>query len=137
MDATLRGQLAALGAWSDRLADPTFAVGAWAGGDRQADGSISMPWYELSPEAEAFRRDIVANGWIEAFEWMAWLKTPDGRHLRDEPAAIEAAGPDDLRRLLTAIIRSERFSDGSIAGAHESGLLGRICRRAGVLAGRP
>ena len=35
--------------------------------------------------------------------------------------------------LLTAIIRSDRFTEGSIAGAFESGLLARIARRAASL----
>jgi uncharacterized protein DUF6508 len=40
---------------------------------------------------------------------------------------------DQLAWLLTAIIRSDRFVEGSIAGAFESGLLARIARRAAVL----
>jgi hypothetical protein len=134
VDEAQRRQLIALGAWADRLADPEFELGSWAGGERQPDGAISMPWFELSPEALAFLRDVGANGWIEPFDWMAWLQSPAGRHLREAPGAIEAAGPDDLRRMLTAIVRSERFTDGSIEGAHGSGLLVRICRRAGDLA---
>jgi hypothetical protein len=35
--------------------------------------------------------------------------------------------------LLTAIVRSDRFVEGSIEGAFESGLLAAICRRAAVL----
>jgi hypothetical protein len=47
------------------------------------------------------------------------------------PGAI--ATPDQLTELLTAIIRSDRFVEGSIAGAFDSGLLGRIACRAAVL----
>jgi hypothetical protein len=42
-----------------------------------------------------------------------------------------------LRHLLTAIIRSDRFNEGSLAGAFESGLVLAICRRAVALASEP
>ena len=67
------------------------------------------------------------------FDWGSWLQTPEGAALWDDPAALAAATPDQLEMLLTAIIRSDRFVEGSIAGAFESGLLVRIARRAGVL----
>ena len=46
---------------------------------------------------------------------------------------MRTATADDLARLLTAIVRSDRFSEGSINGAFESGLLARIARRAATL----
>jgi hypothetical protein len=75
------------------------------------------------------------SGWSRPFDWMAWLKTPRGEELR-EPAAVATAAPEELANLLTAIVRSERFSEGSLEGAHESGLLLAIARRAsGLLSG--
>ena len=134
MRPALRAQLAALGAWADRLEGSEFRIGTWEGGEADANGVISMPWFRLSDDAEAFTSDVAGHGWIQVFDWMRWLQTPEARRLLDEPGVLEAAGPEDLRRLLTSIIRSERFGDGNIAGAHESGLLARICRRAEVLA---
>jgi len=46
---------------------------------------------------------------------------------------VAAATPEQLAMLLTAIVRSDRFVEGSIAGAFESGLLVAICRRAATL----
>jgi len=39
--------------------------------------------------------------------------------------------------LLTTIIRGDRFSEGELAGAYESGMLRAIVRRAAELAGAP
>jgi hypothetical protein len=64
---------------------------------------------------------------------MTWLRTGEGRALRDRPEALDTASPDDLARLLTAIVRSDRFVEGSMVGAFESGLLASIARRAVVL----
>ena len=63
----------------------------------------------------------------------AWLETPRGRALAWDRDALATATPDELRKLLTAIVRSDRFTEGSFAGAYESGLLLAIARRAAKL----
>lgn len=70
---------------------------------------------------------------IDGFDWRTWLAGPAGARLRDDRAALAEATPEDLARLLTAIVRSDRFVEGSIAGAFESGLLTAIARRAARL----
>jgi Family of unknown function (DUF6508) len=71
---------------------------------------------------------------IAGFEWQPWLASGPGARLRDDRAAVSEATADDLAKLLTAIIRSDRFVEGSLAGAFESGLLAAIASRARVLA---
>lgn len=101
---------------------------------RPRDGVQSLGYFVFGPVGEAFLAAVRGNGWVvTGFAWPAWLETDEGRALRDRPDAVAAAGPDDLARLVTAIIRSDRFVEGSIAGAFESGLLARIARRAAVL----
>jgi hypothetical protein len=98
------------------------------------DGVQSLGWFEFGPTAEAWRTALAKGEWIVVgFEWPAWLAGDEGRSLRDDPAAIANATPDQIARLLTAIVRSDRFVEGSIAGAFESGLLARISRRASAL----
>ncbi len=98
------------------------------------DGVGSLGWYELGPAGKAFRDAVARGAWLQAgFDWPAWMQTEEGRALRDRADAMETATPDQLARLLTAIVRSDRFTEGSIAGAFESGLLLRIARRARVL----
>lgn len=97
-------------------------------------GVGSLGYYVFGPAGKAFLEAVRRGGWITAgFDWGAWLQSDEGRALRDRPEALAAAAPEQLARLLTAIVRSDRFVEGSIAGAFESGLLGRIARRADVL----
>jgi hypothetical protein len=94
----------------------------------------SLPYSSFGPTAAAFTDAVARGGWvIVGFDWMTWMATEEGGALRDRPEALESATPDQLARLLTAIIRSDRFVEGSIAGAFESGLLARIARRAAAL----
>jgi hypothetical protein len=126
----LRARLRALAALVPTLEAPDADFGHWVQPPAR-DGVLTMGWYEFGPAGEAFR--AAAAGWIVVFDWGTWLQTPEGAALR-EPEAVASATPDQLSKLLTAIVRSERFTDGSIAGAFESGLLLAICRRAAVLA---
>ncbi len=87
------------------------------------DGVHSLGWFELGPTAEAWRAAVGAGGWmVTGFDWQAWM-AGDGRLLRDDPGALDAATAEQLGWLITAIVRSDRFTEGSLAGAFESGLL--------------
>jgi hypothetical protein len=98
------------------------------------DGVESLGWFEFGPAAEAWRAAVAAASWVVAgFDWRTWLAGAEGRVLRDDPKAVETATPDQLAWLLTAIVRSDRFVEGSIVGAFESGLLVAISRRAAAL----
>ena len=73
--------------------------------------------------------------WVNLrFDWGAWMNSLQALRLRDDPAALESATPDQLQNLLTVVIRQDRFVEGALATGFESGLLVRILRRAAVLA---
>ena len=69
---------------------------------------------------------------VMGFDRMAWLRTPEGSALQSA-GAIERASSTDLARLVTAIVRGDRFVEGNIVGAFESGVLAAISRRAALL----
>jgi hypothetical protein len=119
----------------EALEAPDASFGEWRGGEIDPDGAMQMPWFEYSPLADAYRRAVSGGGFIlPNFDWMAWLGTTEAQELRDEPRRVERASLIELARLLTAIHRGDRFMEGNIAGAFESGLVVRIVRRVGTLA---
>jgi hypothetical protein len=118
---------------------PTFEAANFTFGDWQPSwtddlGVIHLGWYRFSPAAEAFLADVRSGGWVQPFDWMAWLETSRGKALFTDPAAIADASVDELQQLVTALVRSERFGDGTLASAYESGVLTAILRRASELA---
>jgi hypothetical protein len=133
-DLTDVTRLRRLAAQLPKLESPEFTFGEWVEAWTDAEGVIHMPWYRLSPQAEAFLAALGEGGWVTPFDWMRWIAGPEGKALSSGPAAVATASEDDLGRLLTAIVRSDRFNEGSLAGAWESGMLTAIVRRAGVLA---
>ena len=117
-------------AWDElwRAAEDVAHVAAparWEGG-QIVDGVTHMPYPVYEPAVDRLMAALAAStGGIIVFRWMDWdgigrYRTPDT--VRDAPIA-------DVPRLVTAIIRSERFSDGSIEGAVESGLVTAIVDR--------
>ncbi len=97
------------------------------------DGVHSLGYFVFGPTASAFRAAVAQGDWIVVgFDWRSWMQS-EGRTLRDDPDKLAVATPEQLAWLLTAIVRSDRFVEGSIEGAFKSGLLARIARRAEAL----
>ncbi len=94
------------------------------------DGSTQMPYYEFSAEA----RELISRLPVTPFDWPSWMKTDEAQRLVRDHGAIATASADQLVKLTTAVVRSDRFTEGSVAGAFESGLLAAIARRAATLA---
>ena len=128
-----REALLALAAFVPVLEADDFVPGAWHKSERLADGSWTMPWYELSDSALAFLR--AAGGWLRpGFDWPTWAKTPEAQALRFDRDALASATPDQLAKLLTALIREDRFNEGALGDSFESGVMLAVARRAAVLA---
>jgi hypothetical protein len=126
-------RLRVLAGWLEAFERPDFSVGEWGGGQPDAQGVIQMPYVERSDEAQRFVTEAASAGWIFPFDWPTWAATPEARALLGDPARVAAASADDLARLLTTIVRGDRFSEGTLVHAHESGLLTAITRRAATL----
>ncbi len=103
---------------SPSLESPSFVAGEWQGGQEDADGVIHMPWFELSDDASAFMAEVGRGGWVFVFDWMSW-----------EPVPLEEADLEDIRRHLTRLVRGNRFVEGALGEAFESGFVLRLLYR--------
>jgi hypothetical protein len=132
---TLQERLHALAAFLPEFEKPGFEFGQWvtplAGGE---PGVTIMPFFTQDPVAESLYRTCDDMGWVlQGFDWPAWNGTPEATQLRDNPGVLERATPEQLARLLTVLIRQDRFVEGALATAYEDGLVVRILRRAASL----
>jgi hypothetical protein len=101
---------------------------------KEKEGVITMPSSSLSPEAKAFNKMIYQQGWIlDGFDWPEWTKTDEFKDLFSKPETLAKASTHQLAKLLTALVRKERFCDGTMASACAEGLLAGITQRAGML----
>lgn len=132
---TERARLEALAAFLPLFDSADFVFGHWEHPPPEPDGTLRFPYFVLSPAAEVFFAEVGRGGWvIMGFDWMTWIGTEEGSALRAGSDALATATPLQLARLLTALVRGERFGEGTLAAAYERGLLRRIVGRAAALA---
>ncbi len=124
----LQQRLEALAAFLPQFESPDFEFG------HMESPSGKMPYYTFSPLASSFIKTCYEMDWVKPFDWAEWMRSSDAIQLRDDPSALEKATFDQLSRLLTVVIRQDRFVEGALGGAFESGLLVGVLRRAAVLA---
>jgi hypothetical protein len=128
-EENMKENLAALGRFAPMLSLDTFDVGQWGGGGDNEDGSMVMPHFLHGDDLLAFLDacyPVMATG----FKWSEWIRTEEATHVRDH---LDTASEYDLRRLVTAVVRQERFVEGMLLSAYKNGLLLKIAERAKAL----
>ena len=96
----------------------------WEGGDKNADGVISMPYPVYPADVEQFFRLLGQTCWLD-FDY-----NPEraGVMLNDD-ALIAQATLDEIRTMFTYCLRGERFSDGFWGSVLERGRVQLVLRR--------
>lgn len=107
-----------------------YAGGTWSKPER--DGNVVTPsFFNLADEAAAFIQACYDHGWVlPDLDWPMFASTREAATLREDPSALAKASELQLAKLLTVIIRQDRFAEGAFASAVESGLIRRILSRA-------
>lgn len=116
------------------LEDPDFLPGEIRPSQKTESGSIIMPCVILGDVAEAFITAAYDRGWVlRGFDWVSWRRSDDAQALCNDPSALARAELMQLWCLITALIRQDRFSEGTLLGAFESRLILGIVRRAAAI----
>ena len=116
-------------ALAEVLAEPEHLRwdGGYQVGVRVVDGVekpvTQMPYAVYTPAAERLRS---ALGWfVVPYAWPDW----DGTQRYRRGTGMAAAPATHAVRMITAVLRSERFGEGSIGGAISDGTLPAAVRR--------
>ena len=88
-------------------------------GDGSPENPRHMPYPVYHPSVLDLTSALVAVNACPVFDWRNWPGVPR----LSTPAAVAAAPLADVARLVTAILRAERFTDGVIGQTLESGVL--------------
>ena len=123
----LARRLNALAVYQRPFDQPGFEFGEWV--DQPGRGK----WYRLSRVGRDFLEYCNDNGWVQGFEWVEWKATPQAQRLMDDHSAVATAGPLDLSRLITVLVRQDRLDEGYLGAAYDTGLVTAIVRRASAL----
>ena len=106
----------------------------WVGGGSEPDGTLVLAQPRVEASVGDFLQALHRLRVIYPFDWPAW--SPRAEALL-APGGIEGALLDELRRLLTVIIRQDRFATGVVAEMVERGVFVRILERMAELADPP
>ena len=115
------------------LEKPDFNFGRWEGGDRRPDGVITMPYFTFSDEGMAVVKAMPVR---YGFDWPTWKDTPEALAFARDQSLIASATQEQIVKLCTLLKRQDRFVEGLLASAHESGLILAMAKRASALINR-
>lgn len=96
----------------------------WFGGEKNADGVMTMPYPEYDPLVSEFFGRAARECWTDYL-----YMNSSAPAMAEDKGFIASAGMDDLRTLLTWAVRGERFCDGHWESLIESGTIRAILER--------
>lgn len=128
IEQSLAERLAMLAAFLPTFEAPEFRFGEWH------HESGHFPHFNLGEEAVRFVDTAYNHGWVTSrVHWVEWIQTAEAQRFANDSSEIDSASVFDLECLLTTLIRQDRFVEGNLASAFDSGMLTAIVRRTGVL----
>ena len=69
---------------------------------------------------------VYEDDWVIGFDWSRW---DEGREIASDITRVANADMLTIRKLITALVRNERFCEGALQDAYEQGLIAAIIRR--------
>ncbi len=102
------------------------SFGKMAGGDEISPGTVEMPYWDWSDITQSFVKTAYELNIVLNFDWGEW---PEGKAmLQNESQDFDNLDLVALCKLLTTIIRADRFSDGYLISRFENGTILKIIK---------
>ncbi len=106
--------------------ESTSKFGEWAGGEKDEKEIIQFPYCIEAPIVSQFLEIVYGLPIIISFGWSAW---EEGRKMAsDGNFDFDTLDLPTKCKLITAIVRNDRFCEGALVSAFESGLILRILK---------
>lgn len=100
--------------------------GEMKGGEKNAEGIMVLPYWIESRVVSHFHRIVYYMPIIIDFDWGSWH---EGRGMaRDESFDFNSVDIPTKCKIITAIVRNDRFCEGALVSAFESGLILKILK---------
>ena len=104
--------------------ESTSKFGEMAGGEKDEKGIIQFPYCIQAPIVAQFLEIVYSLPIIISFDWGAWEA---GRKIASDKDFDTLDVPTKCK-LITAIVRNDRFCEGALVSAFESGLILKILK---------
>lgn len=103
----------------------------WEGGERTEDGALTLPYPRYTTDVRRFFGLVDTDCWLD----VGYARSNAGKMLGDD-ALIRGATLQDIRAMLTYMVRGERFCDGLWGAMLERGRVQAVLRRLRELRGQ-
>lgn len=106
-------------------------VGEWGkvhDNERTESGALIMSWVEQYPLIQDFVAFMYDNNLVIPFDWSHWQEGREWYAL-DDDSKYDKLDVETGLKLLTAIIRNDRFNDGALVRAFEDGSFPKIIQK--------
>lgn len=113
---------------NDRIQAHTGPWGEELGGEENADKSIQMPYYAWDPLIHEFVEFMYKNNLMVGFNWGSWEQGREWFRSEDQNK-YKNLNIETALKLLTAVIRNDRFVEGALVHAFKTGELPKIINR--------
>jgi hypothetical protein len=116
------------------LERPDFSPGHWTETRRLENGAFELGYAVLSQTASEFMQAAYDSGWVlKGFNWPDWCQTDEAIQLLRGPERLAQATQEQLAKVLTVVIRQDRFAEGALIEYFANGYIRAIVRRAAEL----
>lgn len=104
--------------------EETSSFGEMKVGDKNPDGTINMPYINSAKVVDDFFHLSHEIGIVPEFNWVDWT---EGREIiKDRKTDYSKLDTETLCKLLTVIIRTDRFNEGFLVSCFENGIILKI-----------
>ncbi len=86
-----------------------------------------LPNHDFSEALSRFHSAVYDSGFVFSFDWPAWQD--EARRYYDQPELLRRADLQVIRKLITVHVRKERFCEGHLPAAVESGHMAAVLHR--------
>lgn len=131
-DGPTRDDLLAVCQIARRFDEPNFVAGAWISPEPNEDCVPQISYWRPSEDVTRWEA-LYEHGVIVPFDWTEPGWAQEMRCLTEVPSRLRFADLLTVRKVLTTLVRVDRFCEGSLAGAFERGVLQAAMRRLGEL----
>ena len=107
-----------------RFEQPGRTFASWGDVEKNADGSISLPFPTYDDDVEEFFSRVGQHGWIDYN-----YKPETAARMLEDSEFIERANLEQVRTMLTYCVRGERFCDGLWESLLKGGQVVALLRR--------
>ena len=124
-DGKMQRMISLLGRYGELCAETNVPMSL------QAAGSGETLMRKVSVGVGEFLDLAYSDEWvISGFDWPSW---DEGRDIAGDPERISQCDLETIRKLITAIVRNDRFCEGALASAWRGGTIKAILERINTL----